>query len=81
MPLEIAASILSADFARLAEQVKLVEWHADVIHIDCMDAHFVPVLSVGPVVVESLRPHSTPPVRSPDPADAARRLVTAAGRR
>ncbi len=53
---QIAASILSADFARLADQVKMVEPHADLLHIDVMDAHFVPVLSIGPVVVRSLRP-------------------------
>jgi ribulose-phosphate 3-epimerase len=52
----LAASILSADFGHLAEQVKSVEAHADLIHVDVMDAHFVPVLSVGPVVVEGLRP-------------------------
>jgi ribulose-phosphate 3-epimerase len=52
---KIAASILSADFASLGDQVKMVEPHADLIHIDAMDAHFVPPLSVGPVVVESLR--------------------------
>jgi ribulose-phosphate 3-epimerase len=52
---KIAASILSADFASLGEQVKLVSGHADLIHIDAMDAHFVPPLTVGPVVVESLR--------------------------
>jgi ribulose-phosphate 3-epimerase len=51
----IAASILAADFASLGEQVKLVSGHADLIHIDAMDAHFVPPLTVGPVVVESLR--------------------------
>ncbi len=55
MPGKVAASILSADFAHLGDQVKLVEPHADLIHIDAMDAHFVPPLSVGPVVVESLR--------------------------
>src|SRR5262249_60872997 len=55
MPGKVAASILSADFAHLAQQVKLVEQHVDLIHIDAMDAHFVPPLSVGPVVVESLR--------------------------
>ena len=55
MPGKVAASILSADFAYLGDQVKLVEPHADLIHIDAMDAHFVPPLSVGPVVVESLR--------------------------
>jgi ribulose-phosphate 3-epimerase len=55
MPGKIAASILSADFAYLAEQVQLVEGQVDLIHVDAMDAHFVPPLSVGPVVVESLR--------------------------
>lgn len=53
---KLAASILSADFARLGEQVKSVEEHADIIHVDSMDAHFVPPLTIGPVVVESLRP-------------------------
>jgi ribulose-phosphate 3-epimerase len=52
---KVAASILSADFAHLADQVKLVEPHVELIHIDAMDAHFVPPLSVGPVIVESLR--------------------------
>jgi ribulose-phosphate 3-epimerase len=52
---KIAASILSADFGYLAEQVKLVEQHVELIHVDAMDAHFVPPLSIGPVVVESLR--------------------------
>ena len=54
----LAASILSADLARLAEQVKLVDAYADLIHIDMMDAHFVPELTVGPAVVASLRPHT-----------------------
>jgi ribulose-phosphate 3-epimerase len=53
---KLSASILSADFARLGEQVKLVEPHAEVIHIDVMDGHFVPPLTIGPVVVASLRP-------------------------
>ncbi len=52
----LSASILSADFAHLAEQVKLVEPYAEAIHIDIMDAHFVPPLTIGPVVVASLRP-------------------------
>jgi len=52
----LAASILAADFARLGEQVKAVEAYADIIHVDVMDAHFVPPLTIGPVVVESLRP-------------------------
>jgi ribulose-phosphate 3-epimerase len=55
-PRRVAASILSADFARLGEQIKAVEPHADIIHVDVMDAHFVPPLTIGPVVVESLRP-------------------------
>src|SRR5437763_14132293 len=58
----LAASILSADFAYLADQVKAVEPHADLIHIDVMDAHFVPPLTIGPVVVESLRPHTRLPL-------------------
>jgi ribulose-phosphate 3-epimerase len=52
---KVAASILSADFAYLADQIKLVEPHVELIHIDAMDAHFVPPLSVGPVVVEAVR--------------------------
>ena len=52
----LSASILSADFAHLADQVKLVEPYAEAIHIDVMDAHFVPPLTIGPVVVASLRP-------------------------
>src|SRR5947208_3573289 len=55
MPGKVAASILSADFAHLGDQVKLVAPHVELIHIDAMDAHFVPPLSIGPVVVESLR--------------------------
>jgi ribulose-phosphate 3-epimerase len=55
MEAKVAASILSADFAYLADQIKLVEPDVDLIHIDAMDAHFVPVLSVGPVVVEAIR--------------------------
>jgi ribulose-phosphate 3-epimerase len=59
---KLAASVLSADFARLGEQVKLVEPFADMIHVDVMDAHFVPPLTIGPVVVESLRPVSPLPL-------------------
>jgi len=55
---KLSASILSADFARLGDEVKLVEPHADVIHIDVMDAHFVPPLTIGPLVVASLRPRT-----------------------
>ena len=52
----LAASILSADLAHLADQVKLVEGPAEVIHIDIMDGHFVPPIALGTVVVASLRP-------------------------
>jgi ribulose-phosphate 3-epimerase len=55
-PARVAASILSADFSRLGEQIKAVEPYADMVHVDIMDAHFVPPLTIGPVVIESLRP-------------------------
>ena len=52
----LSASILAADFAHLADEVKLIEPYAEAIHIDIMDAHFVPPITIGPVVVASLRP-------------------------
>jgi ribulose-phosphate 3-epimerase len=59
---KLSASILSADFAHLADQVKLVEADLDLIHVDNMDAHFVPPLCLGPVVVASLRQVTDLPV-------------------
>lgn len=53
---KLAASILAADLAHLADEVKVVEDHAEVIHVDIMDGHFVPPISLGTVVVASLRP-------------------------
>ena len=53
---KLAASILAADLAHLADEVKLVEPYADIIHIDIMDGHFVPPIALGTVSVASLRP-------------------------
>jgi ribulose-phosphate 3-epimerase len=61
---KLAASILSADLARLAEEVKLVEPHVDLIHVDVMDAHFVPPLTIGPPVIAALRRHTALPLHA-----------------
>ena len=59
--MKLAPSLLSADFSKLAEEIASVEPHADLLHLDVMDGHFVPNITIGPAIVKACRGHSKLP--------------------